>query len=1177
MHSADPHSLHCHRCGATAEFGLRGSKEGGETRYLCSAHSAFNGCFCIDKDRAVWVQDRLQRRLKAEVVRLEEELRKMDKASSSAEPAKSSCRLPVWDEANFKVAPPSRKPMSHALLATLLMIGCSRPTPVESRGDWDVEDARMEESGGRSIEADSQGEDIEDVEFNREEESSDEETSQDRAFRNESPQALGRPPFCEYAAMDAELWPSKTESGVQLGGPRKRVKRVESEQSGESQPRQRRRRRVILSEAEAEADESGSEEGGQSATSSEWGDLRNDDDPFWDWDDERESEELRQYFSICRIDPRSGQERRESLARQAVSQHGEPMAPVAATTAATAGPSVRDASMSAATSALPSRANARAAVQEPTPFRQGPSPDPILAAAHHFHELGVVTLTHDLQEKRFPNGEVRKVPGRWPSRKPWNEANLGNCLQESRNTIAIVTEASDILAVDVDVKDGGFQAVERMLEEHGLFLEDTPRLTTGNGGMHVLFSLSQSAEAGLRNCANRKRIRYKGEPVGIDVRGRGGMLYTAPSSYVGLDGTCRCYEWDQEILPDRSNLRAPPDNESDEAPSEDGGGGRRGGEAQTAAFGPPRPVEDPQQPPPAAILKRVKACVADTGDTASRFDRLKTGVNGPMYVFRVDGPRRCPNGNHHDGSNNFSVLVRGRALLYCCNSSECEGVRPLRKIGELTRSEAMIGGEIRAFRADDASAIDALHKDFVDYWAFEGDVGGSKIAAAMYTSCGRLWFDGKRWWHWEGRRFVSNESDFLVKHVLINQLRIVYARVRDEWSAKIKATTDEEKKEELFLQLKHLRTYNNTREMSSTLELIKGELSADDLAQQLDANPDILNVKNGVLLLRTGELDAHRPQYMCSKITETDFKGIDYPSPLMDAFLGDIFNHDSELEEIFVLLLGAGGNGKGVLKETLQAATGDYYGLMSKDAVVTAPCQRVASKNAPTDYIYELMGVRLAITDETAEGEQVDLGLVLGMTGGGETKARPLHGRNVQFNITHTPFVQTNYPPTISASAVQDNVIRRLRVMPFPNSYVGADKFDPTNATHRLRDDGLKDRMKEEESLRQVLSWIARGSVEWYASANGLGFPPEAVRNATREYLSEMDKLQLFLDQHCEFGEGHSTLENDFVGLYNSFSSEAVSKEQLKRRMERKRFKRLRNNDSPWQYYYPGIKCNYEF
>jgi putative DNA primase/helicase len=269
------------------------------------------------------------------------------------------------------------------------------------------------------------------------------------------------------------------------------------------------------------------------------------------------------------------------------------------------------------------------------------------------------------------------------------------------------------------------------------------------------------------------------------------------------------------------------------------------------------------------------------------------------------------------------------------------------------------------------------------------------------------------------------------------------------------------------------------------------------------------------------------------------------------------------------------GNGKGVLKEMLQAATGGYYGTMSKDAVVTAPGQKPSSKNAPTNYIYDLMGVRLAVTDETAEGERVDLGLVLGMTGGGTTKARCLYGNPVDFTITHTPFVQTNYPPAMAATAIKENVARRLRVVPFPNSYVGADTFDPSNATHRLRDDGLKDRMKEEESLRQVLSWIARGSVEWYSSAKGLGPPSQAVKDATREYVSEADKLQNFLDHHCEVGEGFSTLQIEFATLYREFSSERFSNEELARRMEKKGFKRLKNNESPRQLYYPKIKCEY--
>ncbi|GAQ92371.1 hypothetical protein KFL_009960010, partial [Klebsormidium nitens] len=224
-------------------------------------------------------------------------------------------------------------------------------------------------------------------------------------------------------------------------------------------------------------------------------------------------------------------------------------------------------------------------------------------------------------------------------------------------------------------------------------------------------------------------------------------------------------------------------------------------------------------------------------------------------------------------------------------------------------------------------------------------------------------------------------------------------------------------------------------------------------------------------------------------------------------------------EEIFVLLLGPGGNGKGVLKETPQAATGDYYGTMSKDAIVKAPGQHAPSKNAPTNYIFELMGVRLAVTDETAKEERVDLGLVLAMTGGGSTKARGMRMNNVEFVITHTPFVQTNYPPVMLATEIKDNVLRRLRTV--------------------------------------------------------LVLLPKAVRDATDEYVREADKLQLFLDQHCERGEGLSTLQIEFATLYREFASERLSNEELARRMDKKGFRRLKNNESPRQFFYPGIKCSY--
>jgi hypothetical protein len=141
---------------------------------------------------------------------------------------------------------------------------------------------------------------------------------------------------------------------------------------------------------------------------------------------------------------------------------------------------------------------------------------------------------------------------------------------------------------------------------------------------------------------------------------------------------------------------------------------------------------------PTQVLKKVEACVAATGDPSLQYDCLKMLLgNQPMYIFRVDGPRRCPYGHQHDGSNNFNVQVDGRDLLKHCNGSVCQDICPLLKSGELSFAESLMGGETHAVHESDPSVYGNLTKWFVDYWAFQGDAGGCKIAAQMYARCGR--------------------------------------------------------------------------------------------------------------------------------------------------------------------------------------------------------------------------------------------------------------------------------------------------------------------------------------------------------------------------------------------------------------------------------------------------------
>eukprot|EP00243_Klebsormidium_subtile_P007513 TRINITY_DN334_c0_g2_i2.p1 TRINITY_DN334_c0_g2~~TRINITY_DN334_c0_g2_i2.p1 ORF type:complete len:886 (-),score=191.20 TRINITY_DN334_c0_g2_i2:530-3187(-) len=112
----DLHSLHCHACGATADFGLRGSKEGGSVKYLCRAHATSNGFFRVDRDRAAWAEAHEMRRLKLQERRLEEELQNLGGTSSAAKPTSA------WDGSQ-SMGDWASEPMSKSLIATLLVIG----------------------------------------------------------------------------------------------------------------------------------------------------------------------------------------------------------------------------------------------------------------------------------------------------------------------------------------------------------------------------------------------------------------------------------------------------------------------------------------------------------------------------------------------------------------------------------------------------------------------------------------------------------------------------------------------------------------------------------------------------------------------------------------------------------------------------------------------------------------------------------------------------------------------------------------------------------------------------------------------------------------------------------------------------------------------------------------------
>jgi phage/plasmid-associated DNA primase len=130
---------------------------------------------------------------------------------------------------------------------------------------------------------------------------------------------------------------------------------------------------------------------------------------------------------------------------------------------------------------------------------------------------------------------------------------------------------------------------------------------------------------------------------------------------------------------------------------------------------------------------------------------------------------------------------------------------------------------------------------------------------------------------WDGQR-LQETGDQVVLFVIMHQLSTVYERRANELKEEFEKSSDEEEKKVVQELLGSLKNYNASHAVSATLAVMKGQMQKC-LAEEFDADPEILNLHNGVLNLRTGQLDVHRPGYLCTKMAGANFR-VSFPSSM---------------------------------------------------------------------------------------------------------------------------------------------------------------------------------------------------------------------------------------------------------------------------------------------------------
>eukprot|EP00884_Botryococcus_braunii_P003004 jgi/Botrbrau1/12704/Bobra.67_1s0067.1 len=220
---------------------------------------------------------------------------------------------------------------------------------------------------------------------------------------------------------------------------------------------------------------------------------------------------------------------------------------------------------------------------------------------------------------------------------------------------------------------------------------------------------------------------------------------------------------------------------------------------------------------------------------------------------------------------------------------------------------------------------------------------------------------------------------------------------------------------------------------------------------------------------------------------------------LLEAFAVSMFGGNRE--EIFLLLVGGGRNGKGLVLDMLKLAYGeDYVGYIDSSYYTTY--QKHSEGGTPM--LMQLKGKRLGITDETSEDEKFITKIMKRDTGGAMVGGRALFSNDVKvFRRQYTPLISTQYPPVWTD--VDTGLMKRAVNIVFPYFFgkVGDDEFDQNNKMHKLADLTLKDKIKDDITYRQAFVKLL---IEQYIEYKKRGYLNlcDGVKATTKEYVANL-------------------------------------------------------------------------
>ncbi len=377
----------------------------------------------------------------------------------------------------------------------------------------------------------------------------------------------------------------------------------------------------------------------------------------------------------------------------------------------------------------------------------------------------------------------------------------------------------------------------------------------------------------------------------------------------------------------------------------------------------------------------------------------------------------------------------------------------------------------------------------------------------------------KKWLAYDGKRWRWDDDGVVV--------RLAKRTVRDIYREASECDDERERK----MLATWAKSSESSARIGAMLELASTEAGVPVQPDELDPDPWLLNVQNGTLDLRSGELREHSRDDLITKIAPvpydpeaqhdlwedclTDATGGDEDLVI---YLGQIFGYaltGVATEKAFFFFYGPSNTSKSTVLRAWENAIGDY--ALSADFETWLKRRDPGGNRGD---LVRLMGARLVTSSEVGRGGSFDERIMKSVTGGDPITAAAKYEADVTFKPTFTLVLAANDAPRIRDD--DDGMWNRVQRVPFTNVIKTPD---PT----------MRDRLCEPEVAQAVLAWGVRGCLEW--QAEGLR-PPRAVQESTEAYKAESDRFQGFANDTLVADPEGSITRAQLRKLYETWCEE---------------------------------------